>query len=44
VGAQVNARKIYDEANILEGILENGLFLGILGAEAILQASHRLPA
>ena len=38
--AQVNARKIYDEANVLEGILENGLFLGILGAEAILQVTQ----
>ena len=35
--AQVNARKIYDEPNVLEGILSNRLFLIILGAEAALQ-------
>ena len=34
---QVNARKIYDEPNVLEGILANRLFLGILGAEFALQ-------
>ena len=34
---QVNARKIYDELNVLEGILANRLFLGILGAEFALQ-------
>ncbi|EIE20267.1 calcium-translocating P-type ATPase [Coccomyxa subellipsoidea C-169] len=34
---QVNARKIYDEADVLGGILDNKLFLGILGAEAALQ-------
>ena len=34
---QVNARKINDEPNVLEGILDNRLFLGILGAEALLQ-------
>ena len=38
-GLQVNARKIYDEPNVLEGILANKLFLGILGAEAALQVS-----
>ena len=37
VGLQVNARKIYDEPNVLEGIFTNRLFLGILGAEAALQ-------
>ena len=37
--AQVNARKIYDEPNVLEGILSNRLFLIILGAEAALQVS-----
>lgn len=35
--SQVNARKIYDEADVLGGILDNNLFLGILGAEAALQ-------
>ncbi len=34
---QVNARKIYDEPNVLEGIASNRLFLGILGAEFALQ-------
>ena len=36
---QVNARKIYDEPNVLEGILANRLFLGILGAEFALQVT-----
>lgn len=39
---QVNARKIYDEADVLGGILDNKLFLGILGAEAALQVSSAL--
>ena len=34
---QVNSRKIYDEPNVLDGILGNQLFLLILGAEAALQ-------
>jgi hypothetical protein len=34
---QVNARKIYDEPDVLDGILQNRLFLGILGTEAALQ-------
>jgi magnesium-transporting ATPase (P-type) len=34
---QINARKIHDEANILDGILDNQLFLYILGGEALLQ-------
>ena len=34
---QVNSRKIYDEPNVLDGILSNQLFLLILGAEAALQ-------
>ena len=33
----MNARKIYDEPNVLEGISDNQLFLGILAAEAALQ-------
>ena len=37
--SQVNARKIYDEADVLGGILDNKLFLGILGAEAALQVA-----
>lgn len=37
---QINARKINDEPNVLEGILGNRLFLGILGAEALLQVLH----
>ncbi len=35
----MNARKIYDEPSVLEGIFANKLFLGILGAEAALQVS-----
>ncbi|KAK9845411.1 hypothetical protein WJX81_005835 [Elliptochloris bilobata] len=35
---QVNARKIYDEPNVLAGVLDNRLFLGILGSELLLQA------
>ena len=34
---QVNARKVNDEVNVLDGILDNRLFLGILAAEAFLQ-------
>ncbi|KAL0021452.1 hypothetical protein WJX79_002597 [Trebouxia sp. C0005] len=34
---QVNARKVYDEANVLAGILSNQLFLAILLGEASLQ-------
>ncbi len=36
---QVNARKIYDEPSVLEGIFTNKLFLSILAAEAALQVS-----
>lgn len=36
----MNARKIYDEADVLGGILDNKLFLGILGAEAALQVPN----
>ena len=39
---QMNARKIYDEPNVLEGILANRLFLGILGAEFALQVRIHL--
>ena len=38
---QVNARKIYDEPNVLAGMLDNRLFLGILGSELLLQARTR---
>ena len=38
---QINARKIADEPNVLAGILDNRLFLGILGAEFLLQACIR---
>lgn len=34
---QVNARKVHDEPNVLDGVLDNGLFLGILGGEFLLQ-------
>ncbi len=34
----MNARKIYDEPDVLGGVLENRLFLGILGGELLLQA------
>ena len=34
---QINARKIYDEINVTAGVFGNPLFLGILGAEAVLQ-------
>jgi len=37
VSLQVNARKVYDEANVLAGILSNQLFLAILLGEASLQ-------
>lgn len=40
---QVNARKIYDEADVLGGIAGNRLFLGILGAEAALQVRTNMP-
>lgn len=40
----MNARKIYDEADVLGGILDNKLFLGILGAEAALQVRCSPPA
>lgn len=43
-GLQVNARKIYEEPNVLEGIFANKLFLGILGAEAALQVTSPGPA
>lgn len=36
---QVNARKIHDEGSILDGILDNKLFLYILGGEFLLQVS-----
>ena len=39
--AQVNARKVYDEPNVLAGMLDNRLFLGILGSELLLQARAR---
>jgi Ca2+ transporting ATPase len=39
---QVNSRKIYDEADVLGGILENRLFLGILAAETVLQVGLQL--
>lgn len=39
--AQVNARKVYDEPNVLAGMLDNRLFLGILGSELLLQARRR---
>ena len=39
----MNARKIYDEPNVLSGVLENRLFLGILGSEFVLQARLTLP-
>ena len=47
--SQVNARKIYDELNVLEGVFENKLFVGILASELALQArltlaTHRLDA
>ena len=35
----MNARKIYDEPNVLEGVLENKLFVGILASELALQVS-----
>lgn len=37
VSLQVNARKVYDEANVLAGLLSNQLFLAILLGEASLQ-------
>eukprot|EP00879_Flechtneria_rotunda_P005074 GHRR01005351.1.p1 GENE.GHRR01005351.1~~GHRR01005351.1.p1 ORF type:complete len:952 (+),score=468.24 GHRR01005351.1:385-2856(+) len=36
---QVNSRKIHDEANVLDGILHQRLFLVILGLEAALQVA-----
>ena len=41
--AQVNARKVYDEPDVLAGMLDNRLFLGILGSELLLQARSRAP-
>jgi len=37
VSLQVNARKVYDEADVLSGLLSNQLFLAILLGEASLQ-------
>jgi hypothetical protein len=34
---QVNSRKIHDEPDVLSGLSQNKLFLGILGLEAALQ-------
>ena len=34
---QVNTRKIYDEANVLEGVFDNKIFSTILAAELALQ-------
>lgn len=34
---QLNSRKIHDEPNILDGLGDQQLFLGILGLEAALQ-------
>lgn len=34
---QVACRKVYDESDIFEGLGESRLFLGVLGAEALLQ-------
>ena len=39
---QVNARKVYDEANVVAGILTNKLFTGILLGEATLQVTTDL--
>ena len=39
---QVNARKVYDEANVVAGILTNKLFTGILLGEATLQVATDL--
>ena len=36
-GRQVNARKVQNEPNVLAGVLDNRLFLGILGGEVLLQ-------
>ena len=38
---QISVRKTHDEPNILDGVLDNRLFLGILVGEALLQASFR---
>jgi len=39
---QVNSRKIHDEADVLEGLMGQQLFLAVLGLEAALQvrSSH----
>ena len=37
---QVNTRKIYDEANVLEGVFDNKIFSTILAAELALQVGH----
>lgn len=44
VSLQVNARKVYDEANVLAGILSNQLFLAILLGEASLQVRFQYTA
>ena len=44
VSLQVNARKVYDEANVLAGILSNQLFLAILLGEASLQVMFQYTA
>ncbi len=44
VSLQVNARKVYDEANVLAGILSNQLFLAILLGEASLQVRYQYTA
>ena len=43
ISSQVNARKIYDEPNVLEGVFENKLFVGILASELALQVRLLLP-
>lgn len=35
---QISCRKIHNEANVLEGLFENPLFVGILGGEVCFQA------
>jgi hypothetical protein len=34
---QINARKIYDEPDVLDGVLRNNLFVGVLLGEFLLQ-------
>lgn len=36
-GIQINSRYINEEANVLEGIFNNKLFIGIVGGELLLQ-------